>query len=305
MPTLAGEDEIQLVSVIILTRNRCDQLMESINSVKNQDFPGIEIIVVDNASEDDTALTLKEKYPDVKLIKLEENRGVGGRNIGADEATGELIISLDDDSKLLQENTITRIVEKFRRNSDLGAAGFRVIDGEGEEDKWFRWKKVGSEKEGYLSPTFRTCAAAIRPEMFERTGGFWDRYFIYVEERDFATRILNSGAEVRYFPLITILHRRANRNRETSRLFYYVTRNSTWYFWRNFSVPLAFGKTFLFWGKQFFKSFAKRNGLKLFFQALIHAADGMGEALETRKPVKRKYMSLVEGDFGDLEDGTD
>ncbi len=302
MPTLTGEDDIQLVSVIILTRNRREQLKECLNSIKRQNFPGVEVIVVDNASDDDTALMVKENFSDVKLIRLDKNHGVGGRNIGAEEAEGELIISLDDDSKLIQTNTISRIVEKFRKNSDLGAAGFRVINAEGEEDEWFSWEKVGNEKEGYLSPTFRTCAAAIRPEMFERTGGFWERYFIYVEERDFATRILNSGAEVRYFPLITIQHRRANRNRETSRLFYYVTRNTTWYFWRNFSIPRALGRTLFFWTKQFFKSFFKRKGLKFYLQALIHAGEGMGEALETRKPVKGKYMSLVDGNFGSPED---
>ncbi len=302
MPVLAGENGMKTVSVVILTRNRKELLKSCLQSVVAQDFSGLQVVVVDNAGSDGTPTMIKEKFPDVNYIKLKENVGVAGRNRGVEAANGELIITLDDDSRLLRTNTVTRIVEKFRENKNLGAAGFRIVGADRNEYNWFRWPKLGSCRAGYLSPTFLTCGAAIRPEMFERTGGFWKPYFIYVEERDLATRIINSGAAVRYFPDITILHRRENRNRETGRLFYYVTRNSFWYFWRNFDLGTAFWKSFFYFFKQAGKAFLKNKGGRYFVLALIHSANGLREALNSRQPVKTENLTLVEGNYKLLED---
>ncbi len=302
MAVINTNNGIKTVSVVILTRNRENLLKDCLESVEMQDFPHVEIVVVDNDSSDNTASMVKGNFPAVNYFKMRENIGVAARNRGVEVATGELIVMLDDDSKLMRSNTVTRIVEKFRANPGMGAAGFRIVDSNYQAEEWFVWPRCGTERRGYKSPSFLTCGAAIRPEMFERTGGFWEPYFIYVEERDLATRIINSGAEIRYFPDITILHRRDNRNRETSRLFYYLTRNSLWYFWRNFDLGTAFWKTLFFLSKQLFKAPTKERGIRYFIHGLSHAINGMGAALKSREAVKTENLILVEGKYKLLEE---
>ncbi|MFP4686639.1 MAG: glycosyltransferase family 2 protein [bacterium] len=288
---------VKHVSIVIITSNRRDDLEVCLQSVMIQNYPSLETVVVDNNSSDGTATMIRELFPWVKYIGLEENIGIAARNRGFTESEGDLIITLDDDSELPADNVVSRIVEKFRGNPELGAASFRIINGRtGEDEEWFTPSARVLEKvdvhQGYFSPTINTCGAAIRPEMFERTGGFWEPYYIYVEERDLATRIIATGAEVRYFPTITIIHHRPAK-KLSRRYHYYQGRNMLWYIWRNFAVITAFRKTV----KHFFADgfFALKEGnflpwLKGFFEGMLH----LRLAFETRKPVQKKYLPFVD-----------
>ncbi len=90
-----------LISCIIPTRNREELTQRAIRSVLSQETEGcqIEIVVVDDASSDDTPRIIREKYPEVKLV--ENGSGPSGpgvaRNIGADAASGEILMFLDSD----------------------------------------------------------------------------------------------------------------------------------------------------------------------------------------------------------------
>lgn len=87
------------VSVIIPTHNRISMLEEALASVYSQDFEGIvEIIVVDDNSQDKTSEVISHKYPDVHLISLSQNIGAyGARNRALQEAKGKYIAFLDSD----------------------------------------------------------------------------------------------------------------------------------------------------------------------------------------------------------------
>lgn len=297
-----SERSINRITALVLTHNRREDLRICLDSILAQDFPSIQVVVVDNNSTDGTATMIREEYEWIDYIGLDENKGVGARNLGADRADGDLIVSLDDDSELPSSMNLTRIAEKFEQNPNLGAAGFRLIDDEGREDPWFKWEKDGDLKTGYKSPTFIGCGAAIRPEMFERIGGFWEPYFMYLEERDFALRIIKSGSEVRYFPTISVVHRNRSARRESSRFIYYVTRNTFWYIWRNFPFLLAFFKTFL----EIFKlgSMAvRKGGFGLYLKGLWDVPLNFGEVMRTRDPADPGDLGWISGRFEeDLRD---
>lgn len=94
----------ELITVIIPTYNRIDTLERAINSVKNQTYKNIEIIVVDdNAKKEDIRNKVREiikKYKDVKLIENKKNLGGGlTRNVGIEHASGKYIAFLDDDDE--------------------------------------------------------------------------------------------------------------------------------------------------------------------------------------------------------------
>ena len=95
----------KLVSVIIPTYNRADQIVEAIRSVKAQTYPAIQLIVADDGSRDDTVEILKQ-FDGIEYY-YQENKGQGAaRNLGLKHARGEYIASLDSDD-IWQEDFLT------------------------------------------------------------------------------------------------------------------------------------------------------------------------------------------------------
>ncbi len=105
------------VSVIVPTYNRHHLIKETLDSVLSQTFTNYEIIVVDDASTNKTADWIEENYPQVKLIRLIQNRGgAGARNVGVEVASGNLIAFLDHDDQWLP-NYLENQVKTLRENA--------------------------------------------------------------------------------------------------------------------------------------------------------------------------------------------
>ncbi len=90
------------VSVIIPSHNRAGVLPRALDSVLDQQLPALEIILVDDASDDATEQLIKSRYPQIRYLKLPRNRGVSAaRNLGIAEAEGDWIALLDSDDAWL------------------------------------------------------------------------------------------------------------------------------------------------------------------------------------------------------------
>jgi glycosyltransferase involved in cell wall biosynthesis len=107
------------VSVIIPTYNRKQYLDRAINSVLKQTYTNYELIIVDDASTDGTPEFITEKYPDIRLLALQKNRGAGGaRNEGINIAQGSFIAFLDSDDEWLP-NYLETHVKYFESNPNI------------------------------------------------------------------------------------------------------------------------------------------------------------------------------------------
>lgn len=135
---MSNTDERLLVSVVIPTYDRQEFLPTAINSVLNQNYEPIELIIVDDHSPE-SPREIVEKVPesqlaDVKFIKHETNRGVSAaRNTGIKYASGQLIAFLDDDDQW-ENNKIKRQVSVFSQEDDVVGVvctGMRSIDSDG------------------------------------------------------------------------------------------------------------------------------------------------------------------------------
>lgn len=120
-----------LVSVIIPTRNRHLFLQRALNSVLAQCYNNLEVIIIDDASEDSTCKVInnyKLKFDKIKAI-CNDNRcgGAEARNIGIRAASGKYIAFLDDDDEWLPEKTL-RQVEVLEDNPDIGAVSCWYIN---------------------------------------------------------------------------------------------------------------------------------------------------------------------------------
>jgi len=119
------KEKPDLVSIVMLSFNRKNDVQEGLQELLKQNYKNMEIIVVDNGSTDGTPGMVKNKFPEVTLITLKENLGVAAYNKGFQQAQGKYIVILDDDS-FPGSNAIPRMVEEFEKNEKLGVVAFDV-----------------------------------------------------------------------------------------------------------------------------------------------------------------------------------
>lgn len=159
------------VSVIIPCYNKAPYVKEAIESVINQTFPDIEIIVVNDASTDNSAeiiKELKEKYDNILFINNKTNQGVvKTRNTAINIATGEYILPLDADDTI--ENTfVEKAVKILDKHPEIGVVGCRFeFDNKDTSSKGL----IKNSKIMYLEELF-VCTVMFRKTDFLKTGGY-------------------------------------------------------------------------------------------------------------------------------------
>lgn len=118
--------EKDLVSVVVTTHNRCNLMKRAVNSIQNQTYANLEIIIVDDNSSDDTEKSVKALLSSddrIRYIRIQKNESKGGnyaRNKGIENSRGEYIAFLDDDD-VWYPNKIKKQLECLKGNSELGA----------------------------------------------------------------------------------------------------------------------------------------------------------------------------------------
>ncbi|MEO1437611.1 MAG: glycosyltransferase family 2 protein, partial [Bacteroidota bacterium] len=121
------------LSVIIVNYNVKYFLEQALLAVRNatQNID-CEVLVVDNASSDDSVEMVRKQFPEVQLIANHDNVGFSKANNQAIRiATGEYVLLLNPDT-VVQENSFTAPVQYLDEHSDVGALGVRMIDGQGQ-----------------------------------------------------------------------------------------------------------------------------------------------------------------------------
>lgn len=224
------------LSVVILNYNVRYFLEQCVLSVQNAlESIDAEIIVVDNASPDDSCHMMKQRFPNVKLIENTNNLGFPkGNNIGVAQAKGEYVCILNPDT-VVAEDTFIKVLAFAKKQSDLGIVGVKLIDGTGRflpESKrgiptpWVAFTKImGLYKLFPKSKTFGKYYAEdldenqtgkveilvgafmfLNRDLYLEVGGFDEDCFMYSDDIDLSYRILKKGKSNYYFHETTILH---------------------------------------------------------------------------------------------------
>ena len=102
-----------LLTVVIVNYNRCQDLREALSSVMAQDYPSVEIIVVDNASRDASQAMMAREFPQVVVVPLAENLGMDGYSVGFRAARGQYIFQMDNDSLIPDSMVLSAVVQRF------------------------------------------------------------------------------------------------------------------------------------------------------------------------------------------------
>jgi len=213
-----------LISVVVLTCNGREHLEECISSLREQTYPRVEIILVDNGSRDGSADYVRERFPKgVTIIELPENIGyTGGNNAGIRSAHGEYLAFLNDDTRadpIWLEEMYAALRKDPRRGMAAGKILFyydpEIIDNVGHliyRDGTFRGRGRLEKDHGQydrveevLAPS--GCAFMVRADILDEVGGFDDDFFIYGDDADLSLRVRLAGWSVVYVPPARILHK--------------------------------------------------------------------------------------------------
>ncbi|MGF1671562.1 MAG: glycosyltransferase [Balneolaceae bacterium] len=255
------------ISIIIVNYNVKEFLANCLHSVKKASRNlETEVIVVDNASDDESMAYLKPRFKDVTFIENDENVGFGKANNQAlKQVTGKYTLLLNPDT-LLQEDTLSVLKDHMDKNDQTGACGCKIVNPDGSfapesrrtiptlstavykalgltalfpKSKLFGAYYLGwkDENEAGEVPVLSGSFMFFRTKALKEAGGFDERFFMYAEDIDLCYRIRENNWKIDYVPATSIIHYKG----ESSKL------NNMSYIWHfNNSLYLFFDKHYSF-----------------------------------------------------------
>jgi GT2 family glycosyltransferase len=282
------------VTISILTYNRCTLLRELLSSLQELKYEPLEVIVVDNHSEDSTKELVCSEFQDFKYIQTESNIGVAARNIGLKNAEGDIVITLDDDIIGIEDRDVKNIVTLFANRPKLGVVNFKVLDPiKGNICNWPHHclPETYGDKE-FLTYEITEGAVAFRKKIFEKSGYYFGDFFLSHEGPDLAYRILNNGYQVIYSGIVSVMHYHSDLGRKPWLNYYYDTRNQLWLATRNF--PFLYAMRYLFRGVLSMLIYSLRDGYFFYWaKAVIDGLRNLKNILKTRKVITTDTMKIV------------
>ncbi len=232
----------QSVYIVIVNYNDLDYLHDFMRSVEGQTYKNIQVIMVDNASVDDSVKWMETNCSKVHIIKQSENTGFGaGCNIGMEYAIkqgAEYVLLLNTDT-ILEKNLVEELI---RYADDKTVVTGQITCGDGT-DIWYSGGRIDKEKgiteqnlygidvqkEYYEVEFISGCCMMISKNIIERVGGFDETFFLYYEDTEYCIRLKQAGVRLLYIPKARLWHKvggSSSGNSENScSTEYYVARN--------------------------------------------------------------------------------
>ncbi len=215
-------DEFPKVEIIIVNYNGMEHLPRCLPSVFATDYPMFSVTVVDNDSRDGSPEWVKEKYPEVRVIRNSQNLGFGkANNMGVRESSSPYVALLNSDT-VVDKGWLTPLVETVRKDPSVAAAcskllflkNSRIVNGVGGGMNYVGYGyDIGAyevdngqfdEESDVLFPTAAACV--LKRSAFEDVGGFDERFFMYHEDVDLGWRLHLKGYGIKCVPDSVVHH---------------------------------------------------------------------------------------------------
>ncbi|MFT4847486.1 MAG: GT2 family glycosyltransferase [Parvicella sp.] len=254
------KNSLPLISIISVNFNAAATTVEFLHSIKNLDYPNIEVIVVDNASDDQPIEGLRRQFPTVQFIVSEVNRGfAGGNNLGIKAAKGDFLFFVNNDTTF-GEDLLYSLLSVFNDDDRIGGVSPKIIY-EGTEIIQYagftslslimRNQSIGhqcKDAEEYndviLTPYLHGAAMLISRKVIDRVGLMPEIYFLYYEELDWSEQMRIAGFQLAVDRRVAILHKASVSVGKNSPLKTYFMMRNRWLFVRRNGKP--FQKVFYF-----------------------------------------------------------
>lgn len=261
------------VAIIILNYNGEKDTIECLESVQKLSTGNYEllVIVVDNASKDESVSKIKAQFPDIVILENKDNLGFsGGNNVGIKYALNKgasYVLVLNNDT-FLHKDLLKELITVIEKEKNIGivapkiyfAPGFEFHKDRYKKDElgkviWYAggimdWKNIighhrgvdeidkgqydNIEENGFASGN----CMLVKKEVFEKVGLFDERYFLYYEDNDFCFRVKKAGYKIVFAPKGILWHKNASSagGSGSSLQDYYITRNRLFFGMRYASV---------------------------------------------------------------------
>ncbi|MGB0932812.1 MAG: glycosyltransferase family 2 protein [Lishizhenia sp.] len=197
------------LSIIIVHYKTLELTKRCLVSIKNSLNKEVEVIVVDNNSQDEIQKVIEQDFPTFKLIKKKQNEGFGrGCNEGLQIAKNKIVLLLNSDA-ILNRNVVERAISKMNESQSIGIVGCQIVNENGTPQNYT--STIASFKEELKSiliidkvfPNIKSEHKAImgsfmmiRKEAIEKCGMFDPEFFLYSEEIELCSRFLHNGYQI-------------------------------------------------------------------------------------------------------------
>jgi len=209
-----------LVSAIVPTYNIKEIALECIESIVNQDYPNLEIIVIDNGT-DGTHAAVKKKYPQIAVHKSSTNLGsTGGMNAGLKRAKGDYLWFIDHDN-ILNPDMLSQMVKLTESDPQIGVVTPKIFYWGNRDIIWsagnsvnmitgVNYSREGKDIGQYNKVEEVDIAPAnflVKREVIDKVGFYDDVFWVSYEDADWCYRVRNAGYKVVYTPKAVCYHK--------------------------------------------------------------------------------------------------
>lgn len=224
------------IDIVIVSFNTAPLLRQCLAAIRAHTRPGqVQVHVADNASADGSPDLVRQEFPEVRLLALDENIGFGAaNNIAAADARGKHLLFLNPDAELTP-GALDSLAQTIEQHPRAVIAGPRLVGPGGEPQLSCRqfptpwraaWSLSGLEARfGRRVPRWRNwlfpeehdapravdmvsgACFLVRRQYFEAVGGFDPELFLYEEEMDISIPAARTSQEIRYTPAAQVIHR--------------------------------------------------------------------------------------------------
>jgi Predicted glycosyltransferases len=220
-------DQLAHTTVVFTAHNRRELVLDAIGYALRQTIP-VHVIVADDASSDGTEEAVRDRYPGVTYLRSAVSRGpCYQRNVGVEIASTEFVFPLDDDSMLVDPDTLRIAL------ADFGAPEIAIVCMPFTnvlKDAIVHHGDAG--KGGAMPLDFAACAHAVRREAFLSVGGYNEDLFYTMEEGDLALRLFDSGGWRTVHGTSPVLHHMQKVGKISYIQDYTGTRNKVLFYYR-------------------------------------------------------------------------
>lgn len=250
------------LSIVIVTYNSAGVIRRCLDSIFVQEITPdtLEVIVVDNASTDETKEIVSTYSFKIRIIGNAENRGfAAAANEGASQAKNSLVLFLNPDV-YCTEGSLKKMLGFFQEHRAVSIMGCRMLNTEGNEQRscWkkpnlttliaemflpydFSLKLVTKEpKQASVVPSVSGACMVVFRNDFEKLRGFDERFFMYYEDIDLCIRAQQAGLKTYYNPDATAIHEvGASSWKNMSIFFERFYRSKLLFFRKHYSIVVS------------------------------------------------------------------
>lgn len=238
------------ISIITINYNGLKDTCELMETLPLDD-QSIEVIIVDNASTQDEASVIEQRYPQVQVIRSHRNLGfAGGNNLGIQSAHGKYLFFINNDTLLT--SSFQPLIQCLESSEAIGVvcpkirfawspqpiqfAGYTPLSRITMRNKAIGCGEIDNGQYDTARPTPYAHGAAmmVKREAINKVGLMPECFFLYYEELDWSMMFRRAGYEIWYEPATTILHKESQSTGQGSPFrTFYITRNRLLFVKRN------------------------------------------------------------------------